>query len=147
MEKIKLDLKTLGQISEIANAGYISKIESRLPIAISTDWWKIVTDEGLGKRVSSERFARLMSFLQKAKLRVEKQTSSLNQMSGAGGGNQGKSLTQFNVVTGAVTLTTIQAAGGSERKKRERVWNPCLGCNVDGCVHISPCHMSSNGHV
>ena len=118
----------------------ISKIESRLPIAISTDWWKIVTDEGLGKRVSSERFARLMSFLQKAKLRVEKQTSSLNQVSSTVGGNQGKSITQFNVVTGAVTLTSIQT-GGPERKKKERNWNPCLGCNVDGCTDLSvTCH-------
>ena len=140
LEKIKLDLETLGQISEIANAGYISKIEARLPIAISTDWWKIVTEESLGKRVSSERFARLMSFLQKAKLRVEKQTSSLNQVSSTGGGNQGKSITQYNVVTGAVTLTTIQT-GGPERKKRERNWNPCLGCNVDGCTDLrATCH-------
>ena len=45
LEKIKLDLETLGQVSEIANAGYIGKIEAKLPIQISTDWWKIVTDE------------------------------------------------------------------------------------------------------
>ena len=35
LEKIKLDLETLGQISKIANAGYISKIEAKLPIQIS----------------------------------------------------------------------------------------------------------------
>ena len=84
LEKIKLDLETLGQISEIANAGYISKIEAKLPIAISTDWWNIVTSESLGKKVSSERFARLMSFLKDARIRVEKQTSSLNQASSGG---------------------------------------------------------------
>ena len=37
LEKIKLDLETLEQISEIAYAGYISKIEAKLPIQISTD--------------------------------------------------------------------------------------------------------------
>ena len=73
LEKIKLDLETLGKISEIANAGYISKIEAKLPIAISTDWWKRVTDEGLGKKDSSERFVQLMSFLKNARTRVEKQ--------------------------------------------------------------------------
>ena len=41
LEKIKLDLEILGQISEIANAGYISKIEAKLPIQISTKWWKL----------------------------------------------------------------------------------------------------------
>merc|ERR1712240_24689 len=91
-----------------------------------------------GKKVSSERFARLMSFLKDARIRVEKQTSSLNQASS--GGNQGKSITQFNVVTGAVTLTTSQHSGGQsggyERKKKERNWNPCLGCNVDGCTDL-----------
>ena len=37
LEKIKLDLETLDQILEVANSGYISKIEARLPFCISTD--------------------------------------------------------------------------------------------------------------
>ena len=37
LEKIRLDPETLGQIYEISNAGYISKIEAKLPIQISTD--------------------------------------------------------------------------------------------------------------
>ena len=140
LEKIKLDLETLGQISEIANAGYISKIEAKLPIAISTDWWKIVTDEGLGRKGSSERFDRMMSFLKNAKTRVEKQTSSLNQISGSS--SQGKSITQFNVVTGAVTLIARQQSSDTTKiKKKDRVWNPCLACNVDGCTDLTAvCH-------
>ena len=51
LEKIKLDLETLGQISEVANAGYIGKIEWRLPFCISTDWWKIVEDEDLDTKL------------------------------------------------------------------------------------------------
>ena len=135
LEKIKLDLETLDQISEVANAGYIGKIESRLPFCISTDWWKIVEDEDLDTKLSLERFDRLMLFLTKSKKRVENQTSSLNQISG--GGNQGKSITQFNVVTGAVSLVAKQAADSSKKKKKERVWNPCLACNVDGCTDLA----------
>ena len=56
MEKIKLDLETLGSISEIANAGYIGKIEAKLPIQISTKWWELVTDEDLGDKVSGDKF-------------------------------------------------------------------------------------------
>ena len=135
LEKIKLDLETLGQISEVANAGYISKIESRLPFCISTDWWKIVEEEDLDTKLSLERFDRLMQFLKKSKKRVENQTSSLNQISG--GGNQGKSITQVNVVTGAVSLVAKQAADASKKKKKDRVWNPCLACNVDGCTDLT----------
>ena len=47
LEKIKLDLETLGQVSEIADTGYIGKIEGKLPIQISMDWRKTVTDEEL----------------------------------------------------------------------------------------------------
>ena len=76
-----------------------------------------------------------MLFMTKSKKRVENQTSSLNQISG--GGNQGKSITQFNVVTGAVSLVAKQAADSSKKKKKERVWNPCLACNVDGCTDLA----------
>ena len=79
LEKIKLDLETLGQVSEIANAGYIGKIEAKIPIQISTDWWKIVTDKELEDKASGDKFNRLLTFLKKAKKRVEKQTCSLNQ--------------------------------------------------------------------
>ena len=37
LEKIEIDLETLGQIPKIANTGYISKIEAKLSIAIRTD--------------------------------------------------------------------------------------------------------------
>ena len=46
LQKVKLDLESLSLSSEIANAGYISKIEAKLPINISTDWWKLVGDPG-----------------------------------------------------------------------------------------------------
>ena len=66
LEKIKLDLETLDQISEVANSGYIGKIEARLPFCISTDWWKIVEDEELDLKSSKERYDRLMLFLKKS---------------------------------------------------------------------------------
>ena len=52
LEKIKLDLESLDQLEEIGNAGYIGKIESKLPLYISTDWFKIVMDENLNNSPS-----------------------------------------------------------------------------------------------
>ena len=45
LQKIKLDLDSLDQISEIANAGYMGKIEKKLPLVFSTEWWKLVTTQ------------------------------------------------------------------------------------------------------
>ena len=61
LKYIKLDLKILGQIPKIADTGYISKIEAKLPITISTDWWKVVTEEKLGNKVSREKFDQLIT--------------------------------------------------------------------------------------
>ena len=61
--------------------------------------------EKLGNKVSGEKFAQMIDFLNEENIRVEKQTSSLNQVF-AGGPSRGKSV--VNVVTGAVTLTTNQ---------------------------------------
>ena len=42
LQKMKLDLDSLRQTGEIANAACMGKIEERLPLSISTDWWKLV---------------------------------------------------------------------------------------------------------
>ena len=136
LEKVKLDLETLGQISEIANAGYIGKIEDKLPQLISIDWWKIVVDEELEQELSSVRYDRLMKFLRKAKERVEGYSSSVARAS-AGGGN--KNILQYNCVSGATTLSAKQSFEHTKRKERQ--WNRCLACDVDGATDLrSICH-------
>ena len=96
-----------------------------------------MTKEKLGNKVSVEKFTQLMTFLKDDKIRVEKQTSYLNRAS-SGASSGGKSV--VNVVTGAVTLTTNQHNSNQsvERKKKERNWNPCLGCNIDGFTDLRP---------
>ena len=42
LQKMKLDLEALGQSREMANAACMGKIEERLPMSVSTDWWKKV---------------------------------------------------------------------------------------------------------
>ena len=50
LQKMKLDLESLKQTGEIANTACMGKIEERLPLSVSTDWWKLVIryklDEG-----------------------------------------------------------------------------------------------------
>ena len=132
LEKVKLDLETLGQISEIANAGYIGKIEDKLPQLISIDWWKIVVDEELEQELSSVRYDRLMKFLRKAKERVEGYSSSVARSS-AGGGN--KNILQYNCVSGATTLSAKQSF--DRTKSKDGIWKPCLACNVDGATDLN----------
>ena len=132
LEKIKLDLETLNQLEEIGNAGYIGKIESKLPLCISTDWFKIVIDEKLNNASSIDRYKRLMSFLINAKDRVECQIMSMSN-DGSGSGNA-KSIT--NCVNGTVSLVS-----SGQKEKKERQWNPCLACNIDGATDSrSTCH-------
>ena len=41
LQKMKLDLDSLRQTSEIANVACMGKIEERLLSSVSTDWWKM----------------------------------------------------------------------------------------------------------
>ena len=133
LQKVKLDLDTLKLTSEIANASCMGKIEKKLPLCISTDWWKLVIEKKLNAGSSEERFLKLMEFLVNAKERVEWQTTSLND---SGSGSVVKAVT--NCVTGSISLPS-NAGGGKDRNKRQ--WNPCLACNVDGATDVrSICH-------
>ena len=79
-----------------------------------------------------------MAFLKNARIRVEKQPYSLNQIF-TGSSSGSKSV--VNEVTGTVALTANQLCENLfqnktdlnqsvETKKKERKWNPCLGCKV-----------------
>ena len=84
-----------------------------------------------------------MTFLTKAKKKVEKQTSSLNQ---ASTGSSPGTKSVVNVVTGSVSLPASQhpnqtGPGQSQEPRKERKWNPCLRCNVDRCMDLkAACH-------
>ena len=134
LKKMKLDLDSLKQTSEIANASCMGKIEERLPLWDSTDWWKIVVREKLDDGTSADRYKAFMKFLDEEKERVERQTTSLNKNSGAGAVK-----TVTNCVNGLIALPAN--AEGSKTKKRERQWNPCLACNMDGATDLRAiCH-------
>ena len=99
LQKIKLDLDSLNQTGEIANASCMGKIEERLPLCVSTDWWKIVVKNNLDDGSSAERYKALMRFLDEEKERVERQTTSMNKISGPG-----VVKTVTNCVTGSISL-------------------------------------------
>ena len=130
LQKIKLDLDSLGQTGEIANATCIGKIEKRLPLDISTDWCKVVIKKKLNEHSSLERFQALMKFLDESKERVEYQTTFSND-------NIGTVKTSTNCVNGSINLTANTGA----KKKKERQWNRCLACDADGATDLrSICH-------
>ena len=84
LQKIKLDLDSLNQTNEVANASCMGKIEDKLPLSIGTDWWKEVVAQKLDECASLDRYKALMKFLDEAKERVERQTTSLNKNVGHG---------------------------------------------------------------
>ena len=124
-------------IGEIANAGYISKLEDKLPILITTDWGKMIVNEQLNKKPPKEKFEKLMAFLKKEKERIDYHTSRLGKDAGVA-----KSTTQMNFVTGVVTLVTKSGEVSEVKKIRaERPWRPCFACDVDGATDLrSTCH-------
>ena len=131
LEKIKLDLETLDQLDEIGNAGYIGLIESKLPVSISTDWFKIVIGENLNNSSSIDRYRRLMVFLTNAKDRVECQMSINYDGSSSG---SVKSFTNC-------ANTIFSKCSGQNNGDLKRHWNPCLACNVDDTIDVrSTCH-------
>ena len=103
-----MDLDSLGQTGEIANATCIGKIEKRLPLDISTDWCKVVIKKKLNEHSSLERFQALMKFLDESKERVEYQTTFSND-------NIGTVKTSTNCVNGSINLT---ANTGAKKKKK-----------------------------
>ena len=130
LQKIELDLDSLGQTGEIANATCMGKIEKRLPLNISTDWCKLVIKKKLNERSSLERFQALMKFLDESKERVEYQTTLSIDIVGS-------VKTTTNCVSGSTTL----AANTGAKKKKERLWNRCLACDVDGATDLRAiCH-------
>ena len=128
LQKIKLDLDSLNQTNEVANASCMGKIEDKLPLAIGTDWWKEVVAQKLDECASLDRYKALMKFLDEAKERVERQTTSLNRNVGPGAA---KAVT--NCVTGSITLSSFAR---NNDKKTERQWNNCLACDVDGATDL-----------
>ena len=52
--KMKLDLESLKQIGEMANATCMGKIDKKLPLSVSTDWWKMVIRDRLDDGSSAE---------------------------------------------------------------------------------------------
>ena len=84
LQKAKLDLDSLKMTSEIANASIMGKIEEKLPMSINTDWCKIVQKEDLNEGTSEARFAKMMTFLDAEKERVEYQTTTINKNNGSG---------------------------------------------------------------
>ena len=140
LEKMKLDLEALKLDGEVANAVCITKLESKLPMAISTDWGKLICDEDLNEKPSKEKFDRFMIFLKKAKDRVDYQASTLGQTAGVGGSAKGS--THMNFVTGVVTLVTkIGDVPVGKKVRPDKIWKPCFACDVDGATDLrSTCH-------
>ena len=127
-----MDLETLDQLEEIGNAGYVGLIESKLPVSINTDWFKIVIDENLNNSSSIHRYRRLMVFLINAKDRVE------CQMMFAGKDTFDSGIVKS--ITNCVNSTVSQVLHG-KNIRNERRWNPCLACNIDDTTDLrSTCH-------
>ena len=76
LERIIVDFKTLGYMEELANAFFISKLESKLPPQIKYEWSTIVVEEEL-ETTSKEAFERLQTFLARVKKRVEYATANI----------------------------------------------------------------------
>ena len=62
---VKNDLDTLGRLKEMANAFFISKLESILPPMVKYEWSGVVIEEKLD--TSKEKFERLLIFLARIK--------------------------------------------------------------------------------
>ena len=75
LERIIIDFKTLGYMEELANAFFISKLESKLPPRIKYEWSTIVVEEEL-ETTSKEAFERFQTFLARVKKRVEYATAN-----------------------------------------------------------------------
>ena len=138
VEQMKLDLEGLNLLDELANHNCISELESKLPMYINIDWGKEIMEKNLNEKTLKEKFSELLTFLNKAKKRVD---YHLNK---SASGGCGKSTTQMNYVVGATFTGKAEDKSfdrDGNKPKTERKWKPCLACNVDGATDLrSICH-------
>ena len=73
VEKIKRDAEATNMINEVATAGMIARIETKLPEKMKDEWAKVVTEKNLDaiEKPSKDKFDSLMKFLKDAKNQVE----------------------------------------------------------------------------
>ena len=107
LEKIKRDLTHIDQLSQMANATNISKIEAKLPARICEDWVKQVCRENLYEANLEAQYEALMVFLT-AQKKVVKRNMSIDR-----GNLITKSM--VNYTTGSVSSPSpLAASSGTE---------------------------------
>ena len=146
IEKMERDLEAINQRDQLANEAVLTKIEDRIPDLIQDKWADIVIEGNLESAASSEKFTRLMKFLEFCKNKAEYHISK-SEASGS------KSKSCF--VTGtslAAVVQEVQTPGSATQSKpgsrrNEAQLLPCLACGKDGDVSEAVRHWTGTCQV